>query len=122
MSRGWDEDGTIELQSRVDTPAAGAVVPAGAVRIGGTAWAGAPGVAGVEVRIDDGPWTAAALGVVGAPHTWVQWLLVWDGAGPGDHVVAVRATDSAGRAQVEQPSTPEPSGATGYHYRSFSVA
>ena len=121
VERGWAKDGPIKLQSRFDAPEAGARLAPDAVRLGGMAWAPPVGVGAVEVRIDDGPWRTAQLGRVTSGNTWVHWSYTWTDATPGDHVAAVRATDGRGNPQVERPSPPEPSGATGYHYRAFSV-
>ncbi len=69
-------------------------------RIVGAAW-GAP-IAGVEVRIDDGPWAPAALDRTpgeDAPFAWTLWALDWGAPAPGEHAVTARATDTAGRVQ-----------------------
>jgi DMSO/TMAO reductase YedYZ molybdopterin-dependent catalytic subunit len=79
----------------------GDVVPAGSTAIRGIAWAGA-GVEAVEVRVDNGPWEAASL-VKAGPYERVIWSLTVD-LGPGQHALAVRATDSHGRCQPEQPT------------------
>ena len=46
--------------------------------------------------------------------TWVQWVLDWD-ATPGDHTIAVRATDGTGTVQEERQTPPAPDGARGWH-------
>jgi DMSO/TMAO reductase YedYZ molybdopterin-dependent catalytic subunit len=120
VDRGWDKDGPIKIQSRVDVPGSGDEVSAGPVRLAGVAWAPPVGVARVEVSVDHGPWVAATLGTVASPNTWVQWIHDTELA-PGSHLCAVRATNRDGVVQVEDPSTPEPSGATGYHYRGFTA-
>jgi DMSO/TMAO reductase YedYZ molybdopterin-dependent catalytic subunit len=64
----------------------------------GAAW-GAP-IAGVEVRIDDGPWLAATLGEgEGESFTWVFWTVDWETPAPGEHRVTSRATDAEGNVQ-----------------------
>src|SRR5690606_30253572 len=87
---------------------------AGRVTLAGVAWAQHTGIAGVEVRVDDGAWVAADLADTVGPDTWRQWRLDWD-APPGDHLVAVRATDTDGVVQVEALAPPAPDGATGWH-------
>jgi DMSO/TMAO reductase YedYZ molybdopterin-dependent catalytic subunit len=81
-------------------------VPARVTRLGGqhrvvgAAW-GAP-IAGVEVRIDDGPWVPAALDRTpgeDAPFAWTLWSLDWGAPAPGEHTVTARATDTGGRVQ-----------------------
>jgi DMSO/TMAO reductase YedYZ molybdopterin-dependent catalytic subunit len=67
-------------------------------RIYGAAW-GAP-IARVEVRVDEGPWTAATFDR-GQEHefAWKFWHLDWKTATPGDHRVTSRAIDTAGNVQ-----------------------
>jgi len=121
IERGWTKDGPIQLASRIDVPESGAKVPAGRIRIGGVAWAPAIGIASVEVQVDDEPWMPARLRAVASPNTWVQWIYDWETTTTGDHVVATRATDGRGQLQTDKPAPPQPSGATGYHYRGFAV-
>ena len=64
--------------------------------VAGVAWAPDRGVAGVEVRVDDGPWQPARTSRPISDATWVQWALSWD-ATPGRHRLEVRATDGDGR-------------------------
>ena len=52
--RGWSERGPIKTMARVEVPKSFAVVPAGRVAIGGTAWAQTRGITKVEVQIDGG--------------------------------------------------------------------
>ncbi|MFE5335656.1 molybdopterin-dependent oxidoreductase [Isoptericola sp. NPDC056573] len=112
--RGWSALGPIKLSSRIDVPRPGDDLPAGTVTLAGVAWAQHTGISGVEVRVDDGDWVAAELAETVGPDTWRQWRLDWD-APPGDHLVAVRATDADGTVQVEAEAPPAPDGATGWH-------
>ena len=74
-------------------------------RIMGAAW-GAP-IAGVEVRIDDGPWRAATLVDGGGDeYSWVFWTFDWESPDPGEHTVTSRATDVDGNVQ---PAPDDPS-------------
>jgi hypothetical protein len=120
VERGWSKQAPIKLQSRVDVPPSGADVPAVTVMLAGVAWAPGIGISAVELQLDDGPWVRAELGRVASIDTWVQWRHPFDLA-PGPHIVAVRAYDATGAVQTDQPSQPEPNGATGYHYRAFRV-
>ena len=120
VPRGWAKEGPIKTMSRIDVPKPGAQVPAGAVDVAGVAWAPTRGVAAVEIRVDDGPWQPCELGDVASANTWVQWRHRWT-AGPGDHVVTVRATDGDGAVQTEVVAPPAPDGATGWHARRVSV-
>jgi DMSO/TMAO reductase YedYZ molybdopterin-dependent catalytic subunit len=73
-------------------------------RIIGAAW-GAP-IAKVEVRIDDGPWTAASIDrSEEADHAWRIWSLDWERPSPGAHRITSRAVDFEGHVQ---PATSDP--------------
>ena len=107
--------------SRIDVPRTARRSPPGPSRSPASPGPCTAGISKVEVQVDDGPWHAARLGTVPQRrHAGVQWVLEWD-ARPGDHVVAVRATDGAGRLQPEEPADPAPDGAQGWHARSFRV-
>jgi DMSO/TMAO reductase YedYZ molybdopterin-dependent catalytic subunit len=72
----------------------------GAHRILGAAW-GAP-IAGVEVKVDDGPWMPATIEEgVGSDFAWKLWSIVWANATPGEHTVTSRATDITGDIQPD---------------------
>lgn len=114
---GWAKEGPILTQSRIDTPRSG--VSAGQVAIAGIAWAPDRGVSKVEVSID-GVWKDARLSTPISDTTWVQWVTDW-AATPGNHVIAVRATDGKGVVQPEQPSPPAPDGARGWHTVNIQV-
>ena len=118
--RGWDALGPVKLESRIDTPKAGASVDAGRVPIAGVAWHPHTGVSGVEVRIDGGAWVAAELAESVSADTWVQWVHRWD-ATPGDHTVQVRATGADGVTQSETPLPPAPNGAEGWDEHTITV-
>jgi DMSO/TMAO reductase YedYZ molybdopterin-dependent catalytic subunit len=122
VARGWDRDGSILTQARIDVPASGARVPAGTLVAAGVAWAPPTGVAAVEVQLDRGPWQPARLAAVASTNTWVQWTCTFADVAPGQHLLAARATDQLGQVQTAATRPAEPSGATGYPYRGFSVA
>ena len=111
---GWSKEGPILTQSRIDTPHNGDRLTAGTVPIAGVAWAPDRGVSAVEVRIDEGQWIEAELSRPISDATWVQFVHHWD-AGPGDHVIQVRATDGTGDVQTDQRTPPAPDGARGHH-------
>jgi DMSO/TMAO reductase YedYZ molybdopterin-dependent catalytic subunit len=120
IRRGWSQQAPIKTESRIDTPRDGASLSAGSVTIAGVAWAQHRGVSKVEVRVDDGPWQQAKLAAVPSIDTWRQWAFSWD-APRGDHRLTVRATDNGGETQQEEPSPPDPDGATGWHSVSVKV-
>ena len=108
---GWAKEAPILTQSRIDTPKSG--VAPGQVAIAGVAWAPDRGISRVEVAVD-GVWRDARLSTPISNSTWVQWVTDW-AATSGDHQIEVRATDGTGAVQVQQPSSPAPDGARGWH-------
>jgi DMSO/TMAO reductase YedYZ molybdopterin-dependent catalytic subunit len=66
-------------------------------QIEGAAW-GPTFIAGVEVKIDNGPWMKAKLAESKSPWSWRFWSLDWH-ATPGDHAITSRAIDTAGDLQ-----------------------
>jgi DMSO/TMAO reductase YedYZ molybdopterin-dependent catalytic subunit len=120
IPRGWAKDAPILTQSRIDVPASGAALTAGLVDVAGVAWAPDRGVAGVEVRVDDGPWQTATISRPISAATWVQWAHRWD-ATPGRHTIDVRAIDGTGDVQTDRQTDPAPDGARGHHRITVSV-
>jgi DMSO/TMAO reductase YedYZ molybdopterin-dependent catalytic subunit len=119
---GWAKEAPILTQSRIDVPRHGTTVEAGATAaIAGVAWAPDRGVRAVEVSIDGGAWQAAQLSVPLNDATWVQWLLPWTPAEPGQHRIRVRATDGEGVIQTDEVTSPAPDGARGHHTIEVSV-
>ena len=80
------------------------LVQAGPVTLTGRAWAGRPSVRRVEVSSDGGStWSDAQLGKPLSPYAWTEWSFRWN-AMPGVHTLCVRATDSEGKVQPEDPT------------------
>lgn len=108
--RGWGERGPVKLQSRIDV-----VRPVdGGALVAGVAWHQHTGVAGVQVRVDEGPWQEAELATAISADTWVQWRATLDPA-PGEHTLQVRAISADGEVQTGVVRGVLPDGATGYH-------
>ena len=118
---GWSAKAPIKTQSRIDVPRSSQRVPLGPNRFGGVAWAQNRGIRAVEVRIDDGEWQPADLGANYSKDTWRLWSFEWDATEPGNHRIAVRATDETGAVQTEQRQSAAPDGATGWHTVTFRV-
>jgi DMSO/TMAO reductase YedYZ molybdopterin-dependent catalytic subunit len=114
VQRGWARIAPIKTQSRIDTPRGGSTRQAGRVVVAGVAWDQHTGIERVEVRVDDGPWTDAALAAQDSVDTWRQWRYDWD-ATPGSHAITVRATNADGVVQPSAPTPPFPDGAAGWH-------
>jgi sulfite oxidase len=91
-------------RSLIVSPAAGARVKRGTVRLQGVAWAGEQAVTLVEVTADGGhTWTAAEITSRFGRWAWLRWQADVDLAGPaGLRPVAVRATNESGRKQEWQ--------------------
>jgi DMSO/TMAO reductase YedYZ molybdopterin-dependent catalytic subunit len=119
-SRGYSAEAPIKLSSRIDVPRSFARVKAGATPVGGVAWAQATGIDKVEVRVDDGGWEEARLGVEDNASTWRQWAYEWD-ASPGTHRLEVRATDRDGTVQTVERAPIAPNGSTGWHSVTVTV-
>jgi hypothetical protein len=122
VDRGWSAEAIALTTSAID-PKPNDLVPDenGILPLGGIAWAGARGIARVEVQIDDGDWVEAQLrNPPLSALSWVQWRYDWPST-PGRHTVRARATDGAGDLQTAEVNDPAPNGATGLHRRSIEV-
>ena len=122
IPRGWSKEGPIKTQSRIDVPESGRRVDGGSVVMAGVAWAPLKGVAGVQVRVDDGPWEDAELSEPLSDKAWVQWRHVKELPSEGRYRLQVRATDGTGQTQTSALAPPAPDGATGYHTIEFFTA
>ena len=111
--RGWDQQGPIKTESRIDAIAPNPPV-AGPSVLAGVAWAPTRGISKVEVQVDNQPWGVAHLADPLSNDTWRQWSFRWT-ATPGHHVIRVRATDEQGQTQTAVNAEPLPNAATGYH-------
>ena len=89
----------------------------------GVAFAGDRGVSKVEVTLDGGQtWQPAQIDYPGTKLTWVLWSFPWKPAVAGEHKLSVRATDSGGVLQREEPERGQFSGTTGFHQITVYVA
>ena len=78
------------------------IVEAGRVQVVGRAWSGVAAVQKVEFAVD-GHWHTADVAAQRHAHGWQSWKFVWQ-ASVGEHELACRATDAAGRSQpLEAP-------------------
>ncbi len=113
IPRGWSKEAPIKTQSRIDVATRQVVA--------GVAWAQTRGIERVELKVDDHPWQEATLAAALNDDCWRQWFLPWD-AGPGQYVLAVRATDGTGETQTAERTDIAPNGASGYHTIRVDVA
>ncbi|MGB8958531.1 MAG: molybdopterin-dependent oxidoreductase [Candidatus Aminicenantales bacterium] len=122
VDRNWSDTAFVKTTSVIDIISTGKPnSAAGAVPVGGIAYAGDKGISLVEVKADDGPWEKAELRLPAlSPLTWIQWRYGWK-ATPGKHVLRVRAYDGAGKLQITGDNPPSPDGATGIQAKSANV-
>ena len=114
IPRNWSKEGPIKVTSRIDVPMRRDPLAPGPIPIGGIAYAPNRGIAGVEVRVDGGPWEQATLGESTSDDVWVQFRHEWN-ATPGQHILESRATTKDGEVQIEARAPVAPNGATGFH-------
>jgi DMSO/TMAO reductase YedYZ molybdopterin-dependent catalytic subunit len=119
-TKGWAELGPVKMSSRIDVPGDGGEVLASGGRVGGMAWSQHTGISAVEIAVDGGPWQPADIGGVPSTDTWVQWVATVD-VEPGEHTLAVRATDADGQVQTGDEQDTLPDGATGWHTITFNA-
>ena len=55
----------------------------------------------VDVKVDNGPWQAAAIQTPAGKFAWKYFTYTWSGATPGEHTIVSRATDRDGYVQPE---------------------
>jgi len=79
----------------------GRVVPAGDVAITGRAWSGSGPIERVEIRVDAGRWTNAAVEPAASTWAWSRWHASVR-LDPGGHELRCRATDAAGATQPDR--------------------
>ena len=118
VPRGYADRAPIKLMSRIDSVDGLGTLQRnadGVAAIGGVAWAQTRGISGVEVQVDDGPWTACELGDALNDDTWRQWAYRWTPTATGRASIRCRAIDGSGVIQTDERSEPLPDGASGHH-------
>jgi DMSO/TMAO reductase YedYZ molybdopterin-dependent catalytic subunit len=95
----------LNVKSIITSPPSGAQMSAQqTVQLSGVAWAGEADVRKVEISADNGQsWQPAELGQEHAKYAWRFWQYEWRPAKAGEYSVMVRATDSTGRVQPDEP-------------------
>jgi DMSO/TMAO reductase YedYZ molybdopterin-dependent catalytic subunit len=115
QNQGWDDAAPYQTESRIDVPKPRAELPAGALSVGGVAYAGDRGISSVEVSTDgEKTWQPAQVKPALSPYAWQLWRADLQ-VDRSVKDIRVRATDGQGRPQTREQNDPFPSGATGYH-------
>jgi len=114
--QGWDHNAVVKTTSRFDLPGDGDIIKAGAIELGGVAFAGKKGISKVEYSTDGGSsWSAAVFDAPLSPFTWVVWRATWTTSAHGSYTLKVRATDGSGSLQDAKGAGSYPSGSSGFH-------
>ncbi len=99
--------GTVDMPVRsfiVDPDGSAPLVQGMPSLIRGVAFSGQGAVVKVEVSVDGGKsWSRAALGANHGPYSFRTYNHRWTPGSGGRYTLAVRATDSAGHVQTDQP-------------------
>ncbi|RMH34628.1 MAG: oxidoreductase [Nitrospirae bacterium] len=114
--KGWTDDGTIKIFSRIDSPGHYQLLRGPRHRLRGIAFGGPKTIREVQLSFDqEKTWKTASLEPPLSPYTWVIWNYEWTPPKPGRYFVSVRAIDVDGKVQTSEITRPQPSGATGLH-------
>ena len=124
MERGWSDSAIVNTNTRIDTPGRSLKWDGSAhVPIAGIAFAGARGIALVEVSTDGGAtFRPAELEPPLGPLSWVRWKLDWLPPGPGRYQLVARSTDRTGALETQVRREPFPNGATGWDSVELTVS
>ena len=114
--KGWTDDGTIKLTSRIDSPGHYQMLQGNEHLFKGIAYGGPETIKKVEISFDGGKmWDPAPFELPLSPYTWVVWYYNWAPPKAGTYQVAVRAIDAKGRLQTSEIVRPSPAGSSGLH-------
>ncbi len=116
QQKGWTDDGTIHIFSRIDSPGHYQSLQGPHQRLRGIAYGGPESISEVQLSFDqEKTWVSAEIEPPLSPLTWVIWNYDWSPPKPGKHMVSVRAIDTKGKIQTSEITRPQPAGATGLH-------
>ncbi len=122
MERGWSDVATVNTNSRIDVPQRTLRWSGGEVSVVGIAFAGARGIAKVEVSLDGGAsWREAQLEQPPGPLAWRRWAVRWTPPNTGTYRLFARSTDGVGNTETAVRRQLFPNGATGYHLLEVNV-
>jgi DMSO/TMAO reductase YedYZ molybdopterin-dependent catalytic subunit len=121
--RGWSDEATVKVRSRIDLPAEGETVGGQGITIRGIAFGGVHGIRSVELSTDGGTsFREAQLEPPLSKSSWVFWSYPWKLPSAGRYTLVVRATDRRGVRQSAEPAPAFPDGAGGLHKVTVTVA
>ncbi|WP_447968109.1 molybdopterin-dependent oxidoreductase [Nitrospira sp. M1] len=116
QQKGWTDEGTIKIFSRIDSPGHYQVIHGLSQRLRGLAFGGPRTIQEVQLSFDkEKTWVSAEIEPPLSPYTWVIWNYDWAAPAPGKHMVFVRAIDIDGKVQTSEIARPQPAGASGLH-------
>lgn len=116
QQKGWTDDGTINIFSRIDSPGHYQDVPGPNIHFRGIAFGGPHSIAQVQLSFDqEKTWVEAEIEPPQSPWSWVIWNYHWKDVKPQKALVFVRAIDTTGKVQTSEITRPQPRGATGLH-------
>jgi DMSO/TMAO reductase YedYZ molybdopterin-dependent catalytic subunit len=115
QKKGWTDEGTIKVKSRIDVPGAYNTIR-GKYTFRGIAFSGYSGIHSVKITFDGGEtWAKTTLKPTPSPYAWTFWEYEWNNPKPGNYQVAVKAEDKIGRSQTDFLARPFPDGTSGLH-------
>ncbi len=115
QQKGWTDEGSIKVTSRIDTPGPYNTVT-GDYTLSGIAFSGYNGIRDVELSFDGGKrWTPSVIEPSPSPYSWVAWKYRWKNPKPGAYQISVKATDRIGRNQTDFIARAFPDGTSGLH-------
>ncbi|MGO4886911.1 sulfite oxidase [Anaerobacillus sp. MEB173] len=95
---------TININSIIQQPLDQSILKRGLHIIKGIAYTGCGKVAKVEISFDGGKiWKSVKIKDNNNRYTWINWSYPWEIDQKGEFTIKVRATDSKGRTQKEEP-------------------
>jgi hypothetical protein len=114
--KGWTDDGTIKIFSRIDSPGHYQTLRGGEQTFRGIAFGGPNTISKVELSFDAGrTWNDCRIEPPMSSYSWVIWSYTWKPPQPGRYQTVVRAVDTKGQLQIAELVRPQPAGASGYH-------
>jgi DMSO/TMAO reductase YedYZ molybdopterin-dependent catalytic subunit len=118
--QGWGPNFVVPTTSRIDAPEVTDGRFTQEIRVGqsaelrGIAFGGDRGIQKVELSFDqEKSWQETTIVEPGTKISWSLWSYQWRPSAPGEHVIAVRATDGTGTPQISEERGTVPQGATG---------